>query len=245
MQQVLTVAGLLTDANLTPGFAAAPVAKRILDLALLAILAPVILPVMAVVAVGIWLVSPGRVFFRQERVGLRGRRFLCYKFRIMQVDADPATHQQHLQRLLTNGAAMRKMDAARDPRLIPGGALLRATGLDELPQLLNVLRGEMSLVGPRPCIPYEFELYPPAGSKRFETLPGLTGLWQVSGKNRTTFDEMLALDAHYVRNQSLWMDVSILLRTPLALVQEVVDTVGSSAPSRQPQPRRLEATLPS
>src|SRR5215475_14659707 len=104
---------------------------------------------------------------------------------------------------------MVKLDAQSDPRLVPFGTVLRASGLDELPQLFNVLRGEMSIVGPRPCIPYEYELYQPAQRARFDAVPGLTGLWQVSGKNRTTFEEMVRLDIEYSQNLTLWSDLKI------------------------------------
>jgi lipopolysaccharide/colanic/teichoic acid biosynthesis glycosyltransferase len=118
---------------------------------------------------------------------------------------------------------MTKLDARSDPRLIPFGAALRATGLDELPQILNVLRGEMSIVGPRPCIPYEYELYEPWHRRRFDAVPGLTGLWQVSGKNRTTFDQMIRLDIDYAERASLWLDLTIMLKTLPALITQCVD----------------------
>jgi lipopolysaccharide/colanic/teichoic acid biosynthesis glycosyltransferase len=119
---------------------------------------------------------------------------------------------------------MAKLDLHGDPRLIPGGWWLRASGLDELPQIINVLRGEMSLVGPRPCLPYEYDRYLPWQKERFSTLPGLTGLWQVSGKNKTTFDEMMHLDIHYARNKSLWLDLKILLMTVSAVIIEIKNT---------------------
>jgi lipopolysaccharide/colanic/teichoic acid biosynthesis glycosyltransferase len=118
---------------------------------------------------------------------------------------------------------MTKLDA-RDSRLIHGGRLLRALGLDELPQLLNVLRGEMSLVGPRPCLEYEYEQFSQRHRERFETLPGLTGLWQVSGKNRTTFEQMMNLDIRYVREKSLWLDLKILAKTIPAILIQVYET---------------------
>jgi lipopolysaccharide/colanic/teichoic acid biosynthesis glycosyltransferase len=121
---------------------------------------------------------------------------------------------------------MVKLDAKGDHRLIPLGSFLRATGLDELPQLLNVLRGEMSIVGPRPCLPYEYENYQPRQKRRFEVVPGLTGLWQVSGKNKTTFAEMINLDIFYAENQSLRLDIAIMLRTPPALISQVVEVRG-------------------
>lgn len=119
---------------------------------------------------------------------------------------------------------MAKLDDQRDSRLIPGGWILRASGLDELPQLFNVLCGEMSVVGPRPCIPSEFDAYSPSHRERFDAVPGLTGLWQVSGKNRTTFEEMVRLDIQYARNASLALNLEIMLRTPSALVAQIRDS---------------------
>jgi len=119
---------------------------------------------------------------------------------------------------------MVKLDSKGDNRLIPGGWLLRATGLDELPQVINILRGEMSVVGPRPCLEYEYERYEPRQKERFNAVPGLTGLWQVSGKNRTSFGEMIDLDIHYSKASSFWLDVRIILMTVPALVIQVSDT---------------------
>jgi exopolysaccharide production protein ExoY len=175
-------------------------------------------------AVLIRIASPGPIFFLQERVGYRGRRFKLYKFRTMHVAADVTTHQTHFAELVRSNVPMHKLDTQGDRRLVPGGWLLRASGMDELPQIINVLRGEMSLVGPRPCIPYEYEQYSPAQRERFSTVPGLTGLWQVSGKNRTTFDEMIRLDIHYAKNRSLGLDVKIILQTLPALWVQVSDT---------------------
>ena len=142
----------------------------------------------------------------------------------MHVDAESRVHQEHLQQLISNEVPMTKLDAQSDPRLIPLGGLLRATGLDELPQLINVLRGEMSLVGPRPCIPYEYELYQPWQRRRFDAVPGLTGLWQVSGKNRNTFSEMTRLDIRYRKRISLGLDLLIIIKTLPALWQECLDS---------------------
>jgi lipopolysaccharide/colanic/teichoic acid biosynthesis glycosyltransferase len=178
--------------------------------------------------------SPGPVFFRQERVGYQGRRFLCYKFRTMHVGADSSIHQTHCDYLIQSNAPMVKMDARGDSRLIPGGRLIRASGLDELPQIINVLRGEMSLVGPRPCVPYEYEKYTAWQRNRFKAVPGLTGLWQVSGKNRTTFDEMIRLDIHYAQNKSLSLDLRIMLNTLPALLVQLLDTRSNSKPVAQP-----------
>jgi lipopolysaccharide/colanic/teichoic acid biosynthesis glycosyltransferase len=118
---------------------------------------------------------------------------------------------------------MTKLDAIKDSRIIPLGGILRATGLDELPQLINVLRGEMSIVGPRPCVGYEYEMYEPWQKRRFDAVPGLTGLWQVSGKNRTTFNQMINLDIEYSERATLWLDVKIMLKTVPALVVQCCD----------------------
>ncbi len=195
--------------------------KRFLDLSCILIALPLWLPVMALASLAIMFVSPGPILFRQERIGYRGRRFSCLKFRTMLVGADSSLHKRHLQGLMTSRAPMKKMDVTGDPRLIPLGALLRSTGLDELPQIINVLRGDMSLVGPRPCLPYEYEAYRPWQTERFKGLPGLTGLWQVSGKNKTTFDEMIHLDISYLRSKSIWFDLGIMLKTAPALLQQV------------------------
>jgi len=191
--------------------------KRVLDVTLILLAMPVLVPVCLFVAAIVKLVSPGPVFFQQERVGYRGRRFMCFKFRTMMVNACTAVHQEHLQDLMASNRPMAKLDG-QDPRVIPGGIWLRALGLDELPQLINVFRGDMSLVGPRPCLNYEYEKYLPRHRGRCATLPGLTGLWQVNDKNNTTFEEMIDLDLKYVRTQSLGLDLSILLRTIPAVV---------------------------
>lgn len=199
------------------------------------------LPVLALGALAMMtvtkLVSRGPLFFRQERVGLQGRRFTILKFRTMKVAADPTIHLNHMRQLMSANTPMAKLDGQRDPRLIPGGWLLRASGLDELPQLINVLRGEMSLVGPRPCLPAEFEQAQPAQRERVSAVPGLTGLWQVSGKNRTTFEEMVRLDVHYARNVALPLDFKIILLTPIALLRQIGDT----RRQRQPATRVVAA----
>jgi lipopolysaccharide/colanic/teichoic acid biosynthesis glycosyltransferase len=154
-------------------------------------------------------------------VGWRGDNFLCLKFRTMKCGAEVNSHKGHLRDLLTSDAPMQKMDAKGDKRIIPFGKFLRASGLDELPQLINVLKGEMSIVGPRPCLPYEAELYQQWQLERFNAAPGLTGLWQVSGKNRTTFTQMIQLDIHYARTKSLWLDVKIIFKTVPALLGQM------------------------
>lgn len=149
---------------------------------------------------------------------------MCLKFRTMFVGADTVSHQGHLHQLISSDGPMIKMDAHGDSRIILFGRLLRSSGLDELPQLINVLRGEMSLVGPRPCLSYESDKYLPWQKERFQAMPGLTGLWQVSGKNRTTFVEMMRLDIKYARDRTLWLDVKIILKTIPVLMIQMVDS---------------------
>ncbi len=208
-----------TSMDQTPG--EVPGWKRFLDLSCILLSLPLWLPVMTLISLAIMIVSPGPILFRQERIGYRGRRFSCLKFRTMVVGADTSVHQSHLHSLINSQAPMKKMDVAGDPRLIALGALLRSMGLDELPQIINVLRGDMSLVGPRPCVPYEYEAYRPWQKERFKGLPGLTGLWQVSGKNKTTFEEMIHLDIAYLRSKSIWLDLGIMLKTVPTLLQQV------------------------
>jgi lipopolysaccharide/colanic/teichoic acid biosynthesis glycosyltransferase len=200
-----------------------PLWKRLLDLAIIVALAPALFVFGAGVALVVAVGSPGPIFFRQRRVGYKGRHFTCYKFRTMKVNAETASHQHHTRQLIGSETPMTKLDSRSDPRLVPFGTALRLTGLDELPQLFNVLRGEMSVVGPRPCIPYEYELYEPWQRRRFDAVPGLTGLWQVSGKNRTTFNRMIQLDLEYSQRLSLWLDLKIILMTLPALWQQCLD----------------------
>jgi len=195
--------------------------KRTMDVVFVLLILPFVLPLAVLVAVLIRMVSPGPVLFRQERVGYLGRKFMCFKFRTMFAGAETTTHQGHLQHLMESDVPMVKLDARGDSRIIPFGLLLRLSGLDELPQLINVLRGEMSMVGPRPCLAYECDNYLPWQRERFNTLPGLTGLWQVSGKNQTTFAEMMRLDISYARNKTLWLDLTIILKTIPAILGQV------------------------
>ncbi len=146
---------------------------------------------------------------------------MIFKFRSMKVNAETRTHERHFANLIGDNSPMTKLDAAGDPRLIPFGRLLRATGLDELPQLFNVIRGEMSLVGPRPCLPYEFERYEPWQQERVNAAPGLTGYWQVNGKNKTTFGEMIEMDILYSKHMSVLLDLLIMLKTIPAIIQQV------------------------
>src|SRR5580658_10023092 len=198
--------------------------KRTLDLTLVLLTSPIWMPVSVFIAILIKIVSPGPALFRQERVGHMGARFRCLKFRTMTVNADPTIHREHLNDLMASDKPMMKLDCAGDARLIPGGLWLRTLGLDELPQLINVLRGEMSLVGPRPSTLYEYAAFKPCYRQRCATPPGLTGLWQVNGKNRTTFRRMMELDLQYTERKSLLLDMKILVRTLPAILLQCRDT---------------------
>jgi lipopolysaccharide/colanic/teichoic acid biosynthesis glycosyltransferase len=199
--------------------------KRAFDVAvsltLLAILSPLFLVIAALVKVK----SPGAVFFRQERVGQMMKPFMMLKFRTMSVNADPAIHHQFVSSFIKSGGQAQASGKTGlykitdDPRVTAIGRFLRRTSLDELPQLWNVLRGDMSLVGPRPPLQYEVEQYQSWHKRRvLEAKPGLTGLWQVSGRSCTTFDEMVRLDLRYARSYSVWTDIKIILATPRAVI---------------------------
>jgi lipopolysaccharide/colanic/teichoic acid biosynthesis glycosyltransferase len=199
-----------------------PTWKRALDLTLIAVTYPIWLPLMLLVMAAIKISSPGPIFYRQERVGFRGRTFMIFKFRSMKVHAQTSWHEWHFERLMRDGAPMTKLDAG-DDRIIPWGRFLRATGLDELPQIFNVLRGEMSLVGPRPCTRLEFEKYEESERERINAPPGLTGYWQVNGKNRTTFQQMIEMDLFYAKNASVRLDLWIITKTPAALLEQTLE----------------------
>jgi lipopolysaccharide/colanic/teichoic acid biosynthesis glycosyltransferase len=205
-----------------------PLWKRSMDMVGASIMLMVFFPFMLLIGLVIKLVSKGPVFFKQERIGYSGKPFTIWKFRTMRINADNSVHRRYIKGLIKNergsesGKPMLKLDQ-QDTQIIPLGRLLRKTCIDELPQLINVLRGEMSLVGPRPCLPYEYEEYSLWQSRRFDAIPGMTGLWQVSGKNRTTFKEMMRLDVNYSRNASFWLDLKILLKTIIVLIGQVTD----------------------
>ncbi len=188
--------------------------KRILDLIGVAVGFTLGLPFLGLIALAIKLDSPGPVLFKQVRVGQDGKLFHIYKFRSMRVGAE-----EELETLRDQNEADGPLFKIReDPRRTRVGVFLRKTSLDELPQLLNVLRGEMSLVGPRPPIPEEVAQYKPWHKKRLALRPGLTGLWQISGRSELTFDEMVLLDLYYIEHWSLWLDLSILVRTPSSML---------------------------
>ena len=200
--------------------------KRGLDFAGSLALLLLMSPIFFVIAVLLKLTSPGPVLFRQARVGRMGKPFTMLKFRSMRVDADHKLHQEFVSTFIKSSTQSCPKEGetpefklTKDPRVTPIGRLLRKTSLDELPQLLNVLRGDMSLVGPRPPLSYEVEQYRPWHWRRvLEAKPGLTGLWQVYGRSRTTFDDMVRLDIRYIRTCSLRNDVKILLATPRAVI---------------------------
>jgi lipopolysaccharide/colanic/teichoic acid biosynthesis glycosyltransferase len=203
--------------------------KRFLDMFCVLITLPLWVPLGAMIGLFIRIVSPGPILFRQKRIGHLGKEFPCLKFRTMNVATDTSVHQAHWDQLMRSGQPMKKLDASGDPRLIRGGIWLRAMGVDELPQLINVLRGEMSLVGPRPCVVYEYVLLHARHRRRCETLPGLTGLWQVNGKNKTTFEKMIELDLAYVEKKSLLLDLKIIASTPSAILVQIWNTSLRSA----------------
>jgi len=214
-------------AKSTPKKRASQVAKRVIDVLGSTFLLFLLSPLLAIVALAIKLTSKGPVIFRQERLGQFGLRFRCLKFRTMYVNNDPKIHQEYVQRFINGQAHSDHKEPGRaavykiknDSRVTPLGRLLRKTSLDELPQFWNVLMGEMSLVGPRPSLPYEFEIYDLWHRRRvLEVKPGITGLWQVSGRSRTCFDDMVRLDLRYSQSWSLWLDIKILLATPRAVL---------------------------
>jgi lipopolysaccharide/colanic/teichoic acid biosynthesis glycosyltransferase len=184
-------------------------------------------PFLIAIPVLIKLTSNGPVLFRQQRIGLLGKDFTFLKFRSMVANSDPAIHKKYVEDLIQNRIGDKEQEGkagpvyklTNDPRITPLGRFLRKTSLDELPQLFNVLKGNMSLVGPRPPIPYEVAAYQSWHRRRIiEVKPGITGLWQVRGRSRTTFDEMVRLDLQYISTQSLWLDIKLILQTPLAVL---------------------------
>jgi lipopolysaccharide/colanic/teichoic acid biosynthesis glycosyltransferase len=216
---------LYPDLSPRAGKKASLIAKRAMDIAGSGLLLLGLSPVFAAVALAIKLTSEGPVFFKQDRLGQFGARFKCLKFRTMYTNNDPKIHQEYIEQFIAGktgtepnqtGSVVYKI--TDDPRVTPIGRLLRRLSFDELPQFWNVLRGEMSLVGPRPPVPYEFKIYDLWHKRRvLELKPGVTGLWQVSGRSRTSFDDMVRLDLRYSQSWSLWLDLKILAATPRAV----------------------------
>jgi lipopolysaccharide/colanic/teichoic acid biosynthesis glycosyltransferase len=202
--------------------------KRMMDVmgSLLALI--VLSPILAAIAAAVKLTSKGPVFFRQQRVGQYGQNFTFLKFRSMYVNNDASVHKEYVKQLISSDAQRQPANSdgvgiyklTNDRRITPLGKFLRRTSLDELPQFINVLRGEMSLVGPRPAIPYELAVYKTWHRRRvLEVKPGITGLWQVTGRSRVKFDDMVRLDLRYATSWTPWLDFKILLRTPLAVIK--------------------------
>jgi exopolysaccharide biosynthesis polyprenyl glycosylphosphotransferase len=205
---------------------AALVVKRFMDIAGSIAALIVFSPLFVLIAVIIKLTSKGPILFKQERLEQFGKAFTCLKFRSMYANNDLKIHQEFMKRVISgkhdgnsNGGAKPSYKMTNDPRITKIGKLLRRTSLDELPQFLNVLKGDMSLVGPRPPLAYEYEEYDVWHRRRvLEIKPGITGLWQVKGRSRVRFDDMVRLDLQYARGWSLWLDIQILLQTPRAVL---------------------------
>jgi len=203
--------------------------KRILDIAVALFLLIVFFPLWFLIAVAIKLTSPGPIFYIADTVGKDGRIFSFYKFRTMRAGNDESEHRQYLARFVENnepytiirredGSEERIYKIVNDPRVTPIGRILRATGLDEAPQILNVLKGDMSMVGPRPPRPAEYEHYEEWHKQRLSVLPGITGLYQVTARSVVPFDEMVRIDLEYIRKRSLWLDLKIMLLTPINVI---------------------------
>ena len=199
--------------------------KRAFDITAVTIGLILLSPLLILIAILIKLDLAGPVFYRQTRIGENGRQFLMFKFRSMRADTDTKIHQEYVTRLIKENISLEDLDQEssslkmeNDPRITRVGKFVRKTSIDELPQLINVLRGEMSLVGPRPPLLYEVDLYQDWHKRRFEVPPGITGIWQVSGRNRVSFDEMVRMDLEYIEHQSLWLDIKLLLKTPRAVI---------------------------
>ena len=203
-------------------------AKRAIDVLGSMVLLIIASPLMLVTALAIKATSPGPIIFRQMRIGREGKPFPFYKFRSMHCDSDDSVHREYVKNLIEgHNDEINEGDAENpvykmqsDARITGVGKIIRRTSIDELPQLVNVLKGEMSLVGPRPPIAYELEEYQSWHMRRLqEVRPGITGLWQVEGRSKTTFDEMVRLDMRYIRDWSLWLDIKILLKTVIVVIR--------------------------
>jgi lipopolysaccharide/colanic/teichoic acid biosynthesis glycosyltransferase len=196
--------------------------KRLVDIAGSLTAMALLAPVFAAIAVGVKLTSPGPVFFRQRRIGQYGKPFTFWKFRSMKVNNDASAHEKFVKEMIVTGSGGGKNGVFKitdDPRVTKLGKFLRKSSLDELPQFYNVLKGEMSLVGPRPPVPYEVKVYDYWHRRRLLAVkPGITGLWQVNGRSRVGFDDMVRMDLQYASNWSMWLDMKIMLQTPMAVL---------------------------
>jgi lipopolysaccharide/colanic/teichoic acid biosynthesis glycosyltransferase len=212
--------------------------KRVMDLFISLSVLIILSPLLLIVSILIKLDSPGPVFFKQDRVGIKRKSvnhvnywqrvtFTCYKFRTMISDADYSIHRSYIKALIDNdtdgivalqGEESKTRKLTHDSRITKIGKFLRKSSIDEIPQFINVIKGEMSIVGPRPAIPYEVEMYKPWYFRRLETKPGITGLWQVTARSSCDYDEIIKLDIEYVEHQSFWLDLKIILKTPIAVL---------------------------
>jgi lipopolysaccharide/colanic/teichoic acid biosynthesis glycosyltransferase len=197
--------------------------KKLMDVMISACALLVFTPMFLIISAAVKLTSEGPVFFKQERMGLNGKTFTFLKFRSMYTNSDNKRHKDYIKKFISEGKdsgnAPGEYKIRNDPRITPIGNILRKTSIDELPQFINVLMGDMSLVGPRPPIPYEFELYDIWHKRRLLSVkPGITGLWQVTGRSTTTFDDMVRLDLKYINEWSLWLDIKLLLKTPWVII---------------------------
>jgi lipopolysaccharide/colanic/teichoic acid biosynthesis glycosyltransferase len=212
--------------------------KRVFDFVIALIALLLLSPLIALVAIMIKLDSSGPIIFTQERIGAKRRffnhitywektSFRCYKFRSMVCNADSSLHKSYVRALIDNdcdsmvklqGDNTQERKLVHDPRITRAGKILRKFSIDEIPQFYNVLKGDMSLVGPRPAIPYEVEMYKPRHLQRLYAQPGITGLWQVTARSTASFDEMINMDIQYIKRQSFWLDILIIIKTPLAVI---------------------------
>ena len=198
--------------------------KRVLDIVLALGLILLFAPLMLLISIGIRISSPGPILYRQTRIGKNGKPFHMLKFRSMQVKNNPDLHREYVQRLIREntspiGRGNGSLKIIGDPRITGLGKYLRKFSLDELPQFFNVLKGEMSIVGPRPSLPYEYEVYNDWHKQRLEVSPGITGLWQVKAHNTVAFDEMVGLDIEYIQTMNLWLDLKIMVLTPVEMIR--------------------------
>ena len=236
-QSIFPVREVTFEPPITQTFHANFIAKEAFDFIISGLILFLLAPFLAFIALLIRIDSPGPAIFVQKRIGSRlvktGNKltwqrttFRCFKFRTMITNADPSLHKDFMkafinhenqEQLATQKDGKPILKLVRDPRITRMGHFLRKTSLDEFPQFLNVLRGEMSLVGPRPAIPYELDYYQPWHFQRLQTKPGITGLWQVEGRSSVCFDDMVALDIDYIQRRSFWLDLKIILKTPLAV----------------------------
>jgi len=187
--------------------------KRVIDIVLTSIGLIIISPFLLLIAAIIKSTSKGPIVFKQIRIGKDGKPFEFYKFRSMYINNKSAEHEQFVKDFISGNVGSETKKIQHDPRITPIGRFIRKTSIDEFPQLFNVLKGQMSLVGPRPCLPYEYEQYKDWHKTRFMIRPGCTGVWQVSGRSKVTFEEMVIMDYYYIHNTSPWLDLKLIIRT--------------------------------